>query len=362
MSEENKNQVPEILLPDTKQLILSTSPHVQDGDSVAKIMLKVLICLLPVVAASIIYFGFNAIRVLLITTAACMFFEWLCCLIARRPNTVWDYSAVVTGVILAMNLPPLASWWLCVCGAFVAIVIAKCVFGGLGQNPFNPAAVARVALLVGFAGPMTKFADPCQGFMGPTFVSGATSFISGATPLTAAKAATTVEMISSLETPELLSDYFLGYMGGCLGETSGFAILIGAIGLFCFRLISWHIPVSMLTAIVIFTWIVNGFDPALTPGPLFHLTTGGVMIGAFFMATDMVTSPMTKKGMLIFGAMIGILTCIIRIWGGYPEGVSFSIVIMNALVPLIDRICYKRPFGWHPASMSALQIRRGEVK
>lgn len=361
MSEENKNQVPEVQLPDTKQLILSTSPHVQDGDTVAKVMIKVLICLLPVIAASIIFFGIHAIRVLVITTVSCMVFEWLCCLIAKRPNSVWDYSAVVTGVILALNMPPLVPWWTCICGAFIAIVIAKCVFGGLGQNPFNPAAVGRVALLVGFAGPMTKFMDPCQGFMGPTFVSGATSFISGATPLTAAKGASP-EVIASLETPELLTDYFLGYMGGALGETSCCAILIGAIGLFCFRLISWHIPVSMLGAIALFTWIVNGFNPELTPGPLFHLTTGGVMIGAFFMATDMVTSPMTKKGMVIFGAMIGILTCIIRIWGGYPEGVSFSIVIMNALVPLIDRICYKRPFGWHPASMSALQVRRGEVK
>lgn len=362
MSEENKNPVPEVRLPDTKQLILSTSPHVQDGDSIARIMCKVVICLLPAIVASIYFFGFDSIRVLLITTAACMFFEWLCCLIAKRPNTVFDYSAVVTGVILALNLPPTVPWWLCCCGAFVAIVIAKCVFGGLGQNPFNPAAVARVALLVGFAGPMTKFKDPCRGFFNPDFVSGATSLVSGATPLTAAKAATTEEAIAQLETSELLSDYFWGYMGGSLGETSAFAILIGGIALLYMRLITWHIPVAMLGTIAIFTWIVHGFSPDLTPGPMFHLMTGGVMIGAFFMATDMVTSPMTKKGMLIFGALIGLLTCVIRIWGGYPEGVSFSIVIMNALVPLIDRICYKRPFGWHPASMSALQIRRGEVK
>ncbi|MBR2427583.1 MAG: RnfABCDGE type electron transport complex subunit D, partial [Lentisphaeria bacterium] len=337
-------------------------PHVQDGDSVARIMFKVILCLIPVMAASIYFFGFDAIRVLLITTAGCLFFEWLCCLIGRRPNTVFDYSAAVTGVILALNLPPTAPWWLCLCGAFVAIVIAKCVFGGLGQNPFNPAAVARIALLVGFAGPMTKFKDPCLGFMDSHFVSGATGLISGATPLTAAKAATTEEAIAALETSDLLRDYFLGYVGGSLGETSALAILIGGLGLLIMRLITWHIPVAMLGSIMIFSWLVHGFSPDLTPGPLFHLTTGGVMIGAFFMATDMVTSPMTKKGKLIFGALIGVLTCIIRIWGGYPEGVSFSIVIMNALVPLIDRACYKRPFGWHPASMSALQIRRGEVK
>ena len=368
MSEEKQTAETQTVcrLPVTTDLVLSTSPHIQDGDSVGKIMLKVILCLVPAMIASVIFFGWDAIRVLVITTAACMVMEYGICLIAKRRHTLWDWSAAVTGVILALNLPSTAPWWLCIAGAFIAIVIAKGVFGGLGQNPFNPAAAARVALLVGFAGPMTNFAKPIRGIAGEVqCVSGPTAsadFVSCPTPLGLAKAAETVEEINVLQTGEQLWNYFVGNIGGSLGETSALAILIGGIALICMRVISWHIPCAMLGSVALFTAMVHGFAPDLTPGPLFHLTTGGVMIGAFFMATDMVTSPMSKQGMIIFGAAIGILTCVIRIWGGYPEGVSFSIVIMNALVPLIDRYCFKRPFGWHPSSVSALQIRRGEIK
>ncbi|MBO5958935.1 MAG: RnfABCDGE type electron transport complex subunit D, partial [Lentisphaeria bacterium] len=165
-----------------------------------------------------------------------------------------------------------------------------------------------------------------------------------------------------LESADALMQSFVGNVGGSLGETSALAILLGGIGLIVFRLIKWQIPFAIIGTTMIFTWLVNTVDPTLTPGPLFHICSGGLMLGAFFMATDMVTSPITHRGALLYGAMIGIITCVIRIWGAYPDGVSFAIVIMNALVPLIDRICYKRPFGWSPASASALQMRRGEVK
>ncbi len=362
MSEENKETTPtpeQMVLPEPGSLVLSTSPHVQDGESISGIMLKVIICLLPVIAASICVFGLKAVQILLICTATAMVWEYLCNLAARQKQTVTDWSAAVTGIILALNLPPSTPWWVCVTGTFIAIVIAKQVFGGLGQNPFNPAAVARVALLVGFAGYMSS-----EAVWSPA--GEATEFTTGATPLTAVKMASgTADAVNTFEfweSKESLLNLFVGRVGGSLGETSALAILLGGIGLLLCRLIRWQIPVAMLGTTALFTWIVNLIDPTLTPGPLFHLLTGGMMIGAFFMATDMVTCPMTKLGAFVFGAAIGLISCIIRIWGGYPEGVSFAIVIMNALVPLIDRVCYKRPFGWTSTSASALQMRRGEVK
>lgn len=350
MSEEiEKNKV---VLPEPGSLVLSTSPHVQDGDSIAKIMIKVLICLIPAIAASVWFFRFDAVRILVYCASFCIFAEYGWTLATRQAATINDYSAVVTGVILALNLPPGAPWWLCAVGSVFAIVIVKELFGGLGQNPFNPAAAARVALLVGFAGPMTQWAAPVTG-----------ELISGATPLGAIQAAKgSADAIARLGGPDNLKLLFLGNVGGSIGETSALAILIGGLGLMAFRLIKWQIPAAMLFTIFVFTGIVHMAAPGLTPNPVYHILSGGVMIGAFFMATDMVTSPMTPLGALVFGALIGVLTCIIRIWGAYPEGVSFSIVIANALVPLIDRFCYIRPFGWHSHSASALQIRRGEIK
>ena len=350
MSEEiEKNNV---ALPEPGSLVLSTSPHVQDGDSITRIMAKVLICLLPAVAASIWFFRFDAVSILVYCSAFCIFAEYGWTLATRQTCTVGDCSALVTGVILALNLPPGAPWWLCLVGSVFAIIVVKELFGGLGQNPFNPAAAARVALLVGFAGPMTRWAAPATG-----------TLISGATPLEAIQAAKgSAEAIAQLGADDNLMNLFLGNVGGSIGETSALAILIGGLGLMAFRLIKWQIPLGMLATIFVFTGIVHLAAPGLTPSPLYHILSGGVMIGAFFMATDMVTSPITPLGSLVFGVVIGVLTCIIRIWGAYPEGVSFSIVIANALVPLIDRMCYIRPFGWHSHSVSALNIRRGEIK
>ena len=377
MSEsQNSEKSPqaEVMLPDPKRLILSASPHIQSTGTVAGIMRMVLICLIPPVAASIYFFGFNAVRILVLTTLFCMAFEWICCKLAKTTSTLGDYSAALTGVLLALNLPPGVPWWICLIGAFVAIVVAKAIYGGLGQNPFNPAAVARVALLIGFAGPMTAWVSPCQGFFpgeekaGQAIVREARpeaedpDFTTGATPLCLAKMAKTPEEVQALQTPDHLRQCFFGKTRGSLGETSALAVLIGGIALILLKIISWHIPAAMLGTTLLFTWIISKAYPGLTPGPLFHLCSGGMMLAAFFMATDMVTSPNTRRGKLIFGASIGLIACVIRIWGGYPEGVSFAILIMNALVPLIDRFCYKRPFGWHPSSAAAFTIRRGEVK
>lgn len=335
--EENKT----IKMPVPGSLVISSSPHLHEKSTISGIMLRVLLCLLPAVLAAIWFFGLPALKVMVLCMAFCMIFEYLWCRMMKTRNTIWDYSAAVTGLILALNLPSHAQWWLCAVGSFVAIIVAKEVFGGLGQNPFNPAAVGRVALLIGFTGPMTtRWVSPTPG----AFL-GAIDAQTCATPLTLAKtAAGNADKMA--EVPLSYLDYFLGNMGGSLGETSALALLIGAVGLLAFRLIKWEIPFAILVTVTVFTWIVHVVSPALTPDPLFHLLTGGVMIGAFFMATDMVTSPLTRRGCLIFGAGIGAITCVIRIWGGFPEGMSFAIVIMNALVPLIDRLCYKRPFGW----------------
>ena len=350
MSEEiEKNNV---ALPEPGSLVLSTSPHVQDGDSITRIMVKVLICLLPAVAASIWFFRFDAVRILVYCAAFCIFAEYGWTLATRQAATIGDCSALVTGVILALNLPPGVPWWLCLVGSVFAIIVVKELFGGLGQNPFNPAAAARVALLVGFAGPMTQWTAPATGFL-----------ISGATPLGAIHAVQgSAEAMVQLGSHDNLMNLFLGNVGGSIGETSALAILIGGLGLMAFRLIKWQIPLAMIATIFVFTGIVHLAAPGLTPSPLYHILSGGVMIGAFFMATDMVTSPITPLGALVFGVVIGVLACIIRIWGAYPEGVSFSIVIANALVPLIDRMCFIRPFGWHSHSVAALNIRRGEIK
>ncbi len=335
--EENKT----IKMPVPGSLIISSSPHLHEKSTVSKIMLQVLLCLLPAVLAAIWFFGLPALKVMVYCVAFSMIFEYLWCRLMKTKSTIRDYSAAVTGLILALNLPSHSQWWLCLVGSFVAIIVAKEVFGGLGQNPFNPAAVGRVALLVGFTGPMTtQWVNPTPGAL-----IGAFDAQTCATPLTIAKAAAG-NADKMAELPINYLDLFLGNMGGSLGETSVLALLIGAVGLFVFRLIKWEIPAAIIVTIAVFTWIVNIVSPVTTPGPLFHLMTGGVMIGAFFMATDMVTSPLTSRGCLIFGAGIGVITCVIRIWGGFPEGMSFAIVIMNALVPLIDRLCFKRPFGW----------------
>ncbi len=343
-----------VRLPAAGSLILSSSPHIRARLSTPKIMALVMLCLVPAAAAGIWRYGWNALRVILLCMIFCAGWEMLWCRIMKQRQTVHDLSALLTGLLLALNVSPMLPWWLCLIGSFIAVIIAKQVFGGLGQNVFNPAAVARVALLVGAARPMTTWAALPSAFHQMDGVT-------GATPLTAASQTAAMHGDLSLyNSSDFLLNAFLGNIGGSLGETSALAVLIGAAVLAVLGLVRLYIPLAILLTITVFVWIVNAAAPGTTPGPLFHLLTGGVMLGAFFMATDYVTSPVTHLGGVVFGVGIGIIVCVIRIWGSFPEGMSFAIVIMNALVPLIDKVCYKRPFGWNP--VNAYQPRRGEIK
>jgi len=321
-----------------KQLYLSSSPHISEGQTTDQIMRAVIYALLPACAVAIYFFGMSALAVLLICTLGCVAVEAVCQRIMGRPLAIGDGSAALTGILLALNLPPTSPWWLALLGAVVAIAIGKQVYGGLGSNPFNPALVARVVLLISFPVQMTTWTAPAP-------LGSGLDAVTTATPLGDWK--TAVMLTGKL--PETmhggLGSYFVGNMAGCLGEVSALALLLGAAYLFWKRIITWHVPVTYLGTVVLLGglfWIIN---PARYPDPLFHLVTGGLMLGAFFMATDMVTSPVTTKGLLIFGCGCGVLTVLIRLFGGYPEGVSFAILLMNAATPLIDRYTRPRKFG-----------------
>jgi len=321
------------------QLFTSAAPHVHSGDSVQKNMLLVILALLPAFAVSLIAFGWSALITTCISIAACVLAEWcISKFMLKQQPSLCDLSAVLTGLLLAFNLPSNLPWWMVVLGAVFAIGIGKMVFGGIGQNVFNPALVGRVFLLISFPAAMTTW-PVAKGF--------ATSYLdaeTAATPLSYMKHAVIEHQQFELDG---LLDSFLScvpghIMGGSLGEISALALLIGGIFLICMRVISWHIPVSILGTVAVFTAILSAFG--IGSGPLTHLLTGGVMLGALFMATDYVTSPMTAWGKIIFGVGIGVIVVVIRTWGAYPEGMSFAILIMNACVPLLNRIAPKR-FG-----------------
>lgn len=319
-------------------LYLSSSPHIHSGETTDKVMRKVVYALLPATALSIYFFGLPALGVLLICTLGCVAFEALANRLMNKPQTLVDGSAALTGILLALNMPPSSPWWLSLFGAAVAILIGKQVYGGLGYNPFNPALVARVVLLISFPVQMTSWTAPAP-------LGSGTDAVTTATPLGEMK--TAVMLTGKL--PELATsgfgDYLLGNMGGCIGEVSALALLLGGLYLLWKRIITWHTPVAFLGTVVIIGGIFWAVSPDKYPSPLFHLLTGGLLLGAFFMATDMVTSPVTGRGMLIFGFGCGLLTVLIRLFGGYPEGVSFAILLMNAATPLIDRFCRPRIYG-----------------
>lgn len=327
-----------------KQLIVSPAPHVHSGDSVRKNMLWVIVALLPAYAVSVVAFGWGALITTAISVAACVLFEWLITkFVLKQKPTICDCSAILTGLLLAFNLPCNLPWWIVVIGALVAIGIAKMTFGGLGQNLFNPALVGRVFLLIAFPVQMTTWPRPL-GFH-TSYVDAET----GATPLALMKQIVKGgdgSLVSQL--PDMW-DVVIGWMGGSLGEVCALALLIGGIFLILMRVITWHIPVSILATVALFA-AVTGWCGALPEGMttasyvMLSLCTGGVMLGAFFMATDYVTSPMTGWGKIIFGIGIGLIVMVIRTWGAYPEGMSFAILIMNACVPLLNHIRPKR-FG-----------------
>lgn len=319
-----------------KLLNISGSPHVHSDESTKKIMWQVNLALVPALLVATAYFGVTALLVSLISVVSCVLFQWLIeKFVMKVPTTICDGSAVVTGLLLAFNVPATASMlWIVVIGALVAIGIGKMAFGGLGKNPFNPALVGRVFLLISFPVQMTTW--PKVGGIFPTHLL--TDADSGATPLALFKE-------GELGSDVTVMDAFLGHIGGSMGEISAVAILIGAIYLLCRKIISWHIPVSFIATAFVFSGILWLVNPESYMDPLMTICTGGIMLGACFMATDMVTSPMSKTGQLIFGFGCGLLTIIIRNWGAYPEGVSFAILLMNSVTPLINRWCKPRRFA-----------------
>ena len=319
---------------------ISPSPHVHGGDSIEKNMYGVLIALVPTFIFSIVFFGLGAILVTLTSVAACLVFEYVIqkYLMKQRP-TIWDGSAIITGVLLAFNLPSSLPLWIVVIGALVAIGIGKMSFGGLGNNIFNPSLVGRVFLLLSFPVQMTTWPVP-NGFA-------TADAVTGATPLALVKEAVkngqaVGDTLSSVGITT--GNLILGNIGGSLGEVAAIGLLLGFAYMLIRKIISWHIPVAIFATVIVFSGILNLADPAQFAGPVFHLFTGGLMLGAIFMATDYVTSPMTHKGMLIYGVGIGLLTVIIRVFGAYPEGMSFAILIMNGFTPLINRYCKPRRF------------------
>ncbi len=301
-------------------------------------MRAVLYSLVPACGVAVYFFGMPALTVLAIATLGCLATEVVCQRLMGQPVTIADGSAAITGVLLALNLPPSSPWWLTLLGAVIAIVIGKQVYGGLGSNPFNPALVARVVLLISFPVQMTTWSVPAP-------IGSGLDLVTAATPLGEWKNAV---MLTGQLPPDMnagLLDYFIGNMAGCIGEVSALALLLGAAYLLYKRILTWHIPTAFVGTVVALSgvfWLIN---PAKYPSPLFHLLTGGLVLGAFYMATDMVTTPVSFRGMLLFGVGCGVLTVLIRLFGGYPEGVSFAILLMNAATPLIDRYTKPRTFG-----------------
>ena len=315
-------------------LKVSGSPHVQSRETTKSIMWNVVIALVPALLVGIYFFGFRALALTLVSVASCILFEWIIQkFLIKGQQTISDGSAVITGMLLAFNLPSDIPFYLVIIGALVAIGIGKMTFGGLGKNPFNPALVGRVFLFLSFPTEVAKSDWPTPQ---PLFGSKIADALSGPTPL-AQIGANNQAGLNNL-------DMFLGSTGGSFGEVAAIAIILGGIYLLLKKIITWHIPVAFLASAGIFAWILNLCG--LTVNPFYHLLAGGMMLGAVFMATDMVTSPVSKKGQLIFGAGCGLLTILFRCFGPMPEGVSFAILIMNALTPLINKVCKPKRFGY----------------
>lgn len=329
-------------------LTISGSPHVHDHQNVRSIMSGVVVAMLPAIFVSIYFFGIDSARVIFISVASCLLFEWLIQkYMLKGPVTITDGSALVTGVLLAFNVPSNIPSLIIVIGALVSIGIAKMTFGGLGKNPFNPALIGRVFLLISFPVQMTTWPIPK-----PLFSASLTDAITGPTTLGMVKEGVMAgksmdEIMASTAFPGYLND-FIGAQGGSLGEISAIALLLGAIYLFIRKIITWHIPVAYLGSAFIFSGILYLVNPQTYMNPVMSILAGGMLLGVFFMATDMVTTPMSAKGQILFGLGAGILTITIRNWGAYPEGVSFAILIMNAFTPLINRGFKPKRFGSIP--------------
>lgn len=302
------------------RLVVSPSPHDDNYMKTSEIMFSVCMSLLPALAVGCCSFGFSALLVTVVSVASCVLFEFLCRKLMKRDNTIGDLSAVVTGMILAMNLPSTVPLWIPIIGAFVAIVVVKQLFGGLGQNFANPAITARIVLMVSFPSAMTNWINPFR-WHNPDAVT-------SATPLA----------LSDGDTLPSYLDLFLGNVGGCIGETSALALLIGGLYLIARKIISPSAPVAFIGTVAVLSFVA-GDDP------LYQILSGGLFLGAFFMATDYATTPITTKGKIVFGIGCGIITFVIRHFGSFPEGVSFAILLMNVLTPYIEQLTRTKVFG-----------------
>ena len=341
---------------------VTSAPYTHEQTSISLTMLLVMIALLPASVYGIYQFGLPALFVFVLTIAACVIFEAVCLIMAGKPVKPYllDGSAVLTGWLLAMTLPPWSPWWLATVGAFFAIVVGKQVFGGIGQNLFNPAMVARVALLIAFPLEMTSWVQPMQMFSSaaPGITDSLAITFGGAIPTTydAISSATILghvktELGQGVPLHDVLAVNYdvlglaTGSVAGSLGETSAILILLGGLFLLYKRIISWHIPVSMMFTLAVLASAFHLVEPERYPDAIFHLMSGATLLGAFFIATDLVTSPVTYRGQLVFGAGCGALVFLIRTWTGYPEGVAFAVMLMNATTPLIDHYMKPRIYG-----------------
>lgn len=313
------------------KLIVSPSPHVHSGDSIEKNMYGVLIALIPAFLVAVYVFRLDALIITALSVLFCVGFEYLIAkFIMKREPSVFDGSAIITGVLLAFNVPSNLPIWILALGALFSIGVVKMAFGGLGNNIFNPAIAGRIFLLISFPAQMTTWPLP-------EITAAATDAVTSATVL--------ADMKYNPSALPTLGDMFFGFEGGSLGEMSALALLLGLAYMLWKKIITWHIPISIMVSVAVFTGILYAFNPQPQFNPLIHLFSGGLMLGAIFMATDYVTSPMTKKGMLIYGVGIGVISICIRLWGAYPEGVSFAILLMNAFTPLINNYTTPKQFG-----------------
>jgi electron transport complex protein RnfD len=334
------------------RLAITPSPHLREGMNIKGVMYAVVVALIPSIIGSVYFFGLRALLIIVLASVAAITTEAALQKATRRKITVADGSALITGILLAYNVPPGVPYWLPVVGSVFAIAVAKIPFGGLGYNPLNPALAGRAFLLASWPVYMTAaWTAPSRGSL-----SGIDA-ITTATPLgvlkyargllnspIAEEASRANIYLGELYSGASLRNLFFGNVGGCVGETSALLLLVGAGYLFVRKIICWRIPATYIGTVALMSWMFGG-KGVFGGYPLFHILSGGLILGAFFMATDMVTSPVTSRGKLIFGVGCGVLTSIIRLWGGYPEGVSYSILIMNVTVPLIDRYTRPRKLG-----------------
>ena len=325
------------------KFLVTEAPHVRARDGVRDIMLDVIISLMPALIAGTVVFGYRVAAVAAVCVGSCVFFEWLWCRLVKKPSSISDLSAAVTGLLLALNMPVTIPLWMPIIGSLFAIVIVKQFFGGIGHNFMNPALAARAFMLTSWAQAMTSWTVPFAKLsLGGKAAADA---VSSATPLALLKS-------GSYEGMPTYLNLFLGNAAGCIGEVSALAILIGAAYLLYRRVIKLRVPLCFILTVFVITWIF-GKNGWFTGDALRHILSGGVLLGAFFMATDYTTTPYTPKGQIIFGIGCGIITAVIRLWGAYPEGVSYSILLMNAATPLIDRYTAPKRFGTEGGKLNA---------